>query len=183
MKTVLQVLVLLVLGFILFFLFYNALVPQKSKSTQNTLSDKTLNDISAPKQKNGINTEITNPEFTKNPAIKSEKLKMDKSSIPEAQSDIHEKETSITEVVPENAVSHSEESSKEITTPAKTVYQVDKDICIGCKLCTRICPVSAISIKNGKAVINKDKCTGCGTCAIGDGQKFKGCPVAAISTF
>ena len=42
--------------------------------------------------------------------------------------------------------------------------KVDADKCIGCKSCMRIgCP--AISMKDGKAVIDSTLCTGCGVCA------------------
>ena len=41
--------------------------------------------------------------------------------------------------------------------------KVDEDKCRGCKACMKIgCP--AISIKNGKAVIDNTLCTGCGVC-------------------
>ncbi len=50
--------------------------------------------------------------------------------------------------------------------------QVKPEICIGCKSCMRIgCP--AVSIRNGKAVIDETQCVGCGVCT-------QMCPVAAI---
>ena len=49
---------------------------------------------------------------------------------------------------------------------------VDNDKCIGCKACIKLgCP--AISIKNGKAIIDATQCTGCGLCE-------QVCPVGAI---
>ncbi len=54
---------------------------------------------------------------------------------------------------------------------------VDKDKCIACRLCTKICPDGAINLKNYKkslkADVNYDYCKGCGLCA-------KECPVKAI---
>ncbi len=39
------------------------------------------------------------------------------------------------------------------------------DECIGCGACAGDCPVSAISEKDGKYVINSDTCIDCGACA------------------
>ncbi|MGI6331936.1 MAG: 4Fe-4S binding protein [Zhaonellaceae bacterium] len=51
--------------------------------------------------------------------------------------------------------------------------QVDVQKCTGCGECADICPVEAIKIENGKAVVNDD-CLECGSCeAI--------CPAGAIS--
>jgi len=43
------------------------------------------------------------------------------------------------------------------------VAVVDADQCVGCGLCTDVCPTDAISV-NGKAEIDHKKCTGCGAC-------------------
>lgn len=50
---------------------------------------------------------------------------------------------------------------------------VDKEKCIGCGTCAAICPVGAITLKNGKAEIDKTKCIHCGACEAS-------CPVNAI---
>lgn len=39
-----------------------------------------------------------------------------------------------------------------------------KNACIGCKKCELNCPEKAIKVENNLAVIDYDKCTGCGTC-------------------
>jgi Fe-S-cluster-containing hydrogenase component 2 len=45
------------------------------------------------------------------------------------------------------------------------VYQVKNSVCIGCKKCISVCPVYAIDLVNGKAVIDGGECIGCGRCA------------------
>jgi 2-oxoacid:acceptor oxidoreductase delta subunit (pyruvate/2-ketoisovalerate family) len=57
---------------------------------------------------------------------------------------------------------------------------IDYKTCIGCSLCSKICPEGCIIMKNqakygnkAKPVINYDYCKGCGLCA-------KECPVKAI---
>src|SRR3989338_95188 len=42
--------------------------------------------------------------------------------------------------------------------------KVINEKCVGCKLCVKACPFSAIDIVNKKAVIDLDKCTLCGAC-------------------
>lgn len=37
--------------------------------------------------------------------------------------------------------------------------------CIGCKKCEKECPEGAVKVENNLAVIDYDKCTGCGHCA------------------
>ena len=39
------------------------------------------------------------------------------------------------------------------------------DECIACGACAEECPVSCISEKDGKYVINADECIECGACA------------------
>jgi electron transfer flavoprotein alpha subunit len=41
---------------------------------------------------------------------------------------------------------------------------VFKDKCVGCGLCLKTCPFSAITLVDKKAVIDLDKCTLCGSC-------------------
>lgn len=36
--------------------------------------------------------------------------------------------------------------------------------CVGCGDCVEVCPVSAIEVINGKAVIDNDKCINCSIC-------------------
>ena len=48
-----------------------------------------------------------------------------------------------------------------------------KNACIGCKKCEKLCPNGAIAVINNRAVIDYEKCTGCGTCA-------EGCPTKCL---
>jgi uncharacterized Fe-S center protein len=41
---------------------------------------------------------------------------------------------------------------------------INKDTCIGCKICAQFCAQDAISFSGGKAVIDDNKCVGCGRC-------------------
>lgn len=51
--------------------------------------------------------------------------------------------------------------------------KVDKEKCVGCGQCKSVCPVEAISLINGFAIIS-DACVTCGAC-------IQTCPVKAIS--
>lgn len=42
---------------------------------------------------------------------------------------------------------------------------VDQDLCIGCKICEKVCPVYAISVTDRKAHSDTDKCMACANCA------------------
>jgi len=44
------------------------------------------------------------------------------------------------------------------------MVKVNAEECVGCESCVPVCPVEAISMQDGVAVINQDTCTQCGTC-------------------
>jgi Fe-S-cluster-containing hydrogenase component 2 len=52
------------------------------------------------------------------------------------------------------------------------MFQVDKEKCVGCGVCVDVCPTEAISIEEGKAIIN-NQCMDCGRCV-------RACPEGAI---
>lgn len=51
---------------------------------------------------------------------------------------------------------------------------IDKDYCVACGTCVKVCPLHLISIEQGVfAKIDNDKCIGCGKCS-------KVCPASII---
>lgn len=43
--------------------------------------------------------------------------------------------------------------------------QVDPEICTGCKICEKVCPVYSIHVTDRKAKVAEDECRGCANCA------------------
>jgi NAD-dependent dihydropyrimidine dehydrogenase PreA subunit len=53
--------------------------------------------------------------------------------------------------------------------------QLDTQKCVGCGMCTLVCPHAVLSLNNGKVhVDNRDACMECGACSTN-------CPVEAIT--
>ena len=55
-----------------------------------------------------------------------------------------------------------------------TVRKVCSAGCIGCMMCTKVCPTGAITVTDFLASIDPEKCTNCGACA-------EKCPVKVIT--
>jgi Fe-S-cluster-containing hydrogenase component 2 len=53
------------------------------------------------------------------------------------------------------------------------MVKVDSEECVGCETCVPVCPVEAISMQDGVAVIDQETCTQCEACV-------STCPVEAI---
>jgi len=60
-------------------------------------------------------------------------------------------------------------------------YNISEIKCIGCEACVDACPVQAISVHGGKAIIDQTKCIQCGICVNGNYSDYTGCPVKAIN--
>lgn len=56
----------------------------------------------------------------------------------------------------------------------EVVMRIIPEKCKGCLECTKVCPVAAISEKEGAITIDKESCLCCGCCA-------SACPSKAIS--
>lgn len=50
---------------------------------------------------------------------------------------------------------------------------IDSSKCIGCGICTKVCPAATITLAERKAVVNEEYCRGCGGCE-------QRCPAHAI---
>lgn len=51
----------------------------------------------------------------------------------------------------------------------------DREKCVGCGMCTKVCPHAVMALIDGKACIeDRDACMECGACA-------RNCPTAAVS--
>ena len=56
----------------------------------------------------------------------------------------------------------------------RKIASVDKNICVACGVCRKVCPKQAIEIIKGcYAKVNEEKCVGCGICS-------KNCPAGCI---
>lgn len=52
---------------------------------------------------------------------------------------------------------------------------VDKNFCVACGACTKVCPLNAIEVFKGMyAKVNVNKCVGCGKCS-------NECPASVIT--
>jgi len=58
-------------------------------------------------------------------------------------------------------------------TPFHHALTIDKNICIGCTHCLKVCPTQAIRVLDGKAGLFENRCIDCGEC-------LRSCPVSAI---
>lgn len=57
---------------------------------------------------------------------------------------------------------------------SKRYAQVDKEYCVSCGTCTKVCSLQAISVPDGiSAVVELARCIGCGLCA-------RECPASVI---
>lgn len=56
-----------------------------------------------------------------------------------------------------------------------STLQLDAGLCVGCAMCTMVCPHQVFELNENKAgIVDLDACMECGACAVN-------CPVSAIS--
>jgi len=51
-----------------------------------------------------------------------------------------------------------------VSSKAKCSVNIDKDVCINCGVCKKVCPAEAVENKNGQYSINKKDCLACMEC-------------------
>ena len=57
---------------------------------------------------------------------------------------------------------------------SKKIAQVDKNICVACGACTKVCPKAAVAVIGGcYAQVDPELCVGCGLCS-------RTCPASCI---
>ncbi|MFX1521998.1 MAG: 4Fe-4S binding protein [Promethearchaeota archaeon] len=49
--------------------------------------------------------------------------------------------------------------------PSNYIREVNRDKCIVCGLCARLCPMNALKVDNKKLLFDHERCIGCGVCA------------------
>jgi ferredoxin len=82
---------------------------------------------------------------------------------------------------PSQAAPQPKPAVTELDPVTAATYNVNRTKCIGCRLCVSVCSEGAISMVQGKAVIDPDKCSSCGICKDGNNDDYPGCPVEAIT--
>jgi nitroreductase/formate hydrogenlyase subunit 6/NADH:ubiquinone oxidoreductase subunit I len=65
------------------------------------------------------------------------------------------------------------ETKEVIMIDRKVTTVIDRELCIGCGLCVKVCPLDTISIQDGKAAVTGHESLSCGHCAAA-------CPEGAI---
>ncbi len=91
------------------------------------------------------------------------------------RADIESRRHWISPVTDADRAAHQEFLARSTTPPAerwKDIYNVT-DACIGCGICTKVCPAGCWALKNGKPVYEGTMCQGCMAC-------IHACPQKAI---
>lgn len=120
------------------------------------------------------------PASLSSPIVNQESPPMDVPMPGSTKPVTQEPQSSSTKQAPSN--NDNKQQVEQPPDPSMAKHRVQADKCIGCTLCVDDCPVNAIRMVDGRAVIDPDKCINCGICINGNGRDFTGCPVSAISS-
>ena len=108
----------------------------------------------------------------------NEQRAMDKNvegQLKQIKSDIDKKREYISPVTQKDREAHQEyldKMEKVLKAKLPNMYQIT-DECIGCEICTKICPKNCFTMKNNKSVWNSNGCISCMAC-------IHACPMIAI---
>lgn len=108
----------------------------------------------------------------------NEQRAMDKNvegQLKQIKSDIDKKREYISPVTQKDKEAHQEyldKMEKVLKAKSPNMYRIT-DECIGCEICTKICPKNCFTMKNNKSVWNSNGCISCMTC-------IHACPMMAI---
>lgn len=86
--------------------------------------------------------------------------------IAEIKADIQNRKYAVQAVTDADRAAHQEylsRSEKDTTERFKGLYEITEK-CVGCGICTKVCPAGCFYIENGKAVQNEDGCQVCMAC-------------------
>ncbi|MGL4790413.1 MAG: EFR1 family ferrodoxin [Anaerotignaceae bacterium] len=107
----------------------------------------------------------------------SEEIKLDKgidSQIKRIKSDVENRVQKIEAVTALDRMAHNS-YLKKVSYASETIWAnfVVTDKCVGCGICTKVCPAGCIFLEKQLAIYNKDKCQACFAC-------IHACPKMAI---
>lgn len=106
-----------------------------------------------------------------------EEVKLDKAvdeQIEKIKIDIVLKRHKIEKITAEDRITHNEYLQK-VSYQAETIWAdfIVTDECVGCGICTKVCPAGGITLIKQRAIYNKDACQACFAC-------IHACPKLAI---
>lgn len=107
----------------------------------------------------------------------TEEMELDKAvdnQIEKIKVDIAVQKHQIEKVTAKDRITHNEYLQK-VSHQAETIWAdfIVTDECVGCGICTKVCPAGCITLKKQRAVYNKDVCQACFAC-------IHACPKMAI---
>lgn len=121
------------------------------------------------------------PGFDMNQQIKLDKKVEEQ--IAAIQTDISSRRQYIQPATETDRAAHQEFLSRSTTPPEerwKNIYRVS-DSCVGCGICTKVCPAGCWTMQNGRAVYQGDECQCCMACIHACPQKAIGMTIPEVN--